>query len=183
MQNSLVSMIIFEFPLKIFSCLSMLILGSQWLSSTTSQKTPYPITIKHFLSPSKFKTKLANALLRSMLATSYGTPQRSSSSTTFPLLEMWRTSTWAWIRINISLAALLLSCIALDPPVATLLSFYRYETPEEAYYAVKVLNESSFNGTIIKVERDWGFSPDRQYARGKNGCQVWLYGRIIDPKS
>lgn len=56
--------------------------------------------------------------------------------------------------------------------MVTLLSFYRYETPEEAYYAVKVLNESSFNGTIIKVERDWGFSPDRQYARGKNGCQV-----------
>ena len=51
-------------------------------------------------------------------------------------------------------------------------AFVVYETPEEADYAVKVLNESSFNGTIIKVERDWGFSPDRQYARGKNGCQV-----------
>eukprot|EP00826_Nyctotherus_ovalis_P011091 TRINITY_DN12894_c0_g1_i1.p1 TRINITY_DN12894_c0_g1~~TRINITY_DN12894_c0_g1_i1.p1 ORF type:complete len:173 (-),score=57.08 TRINITY_DN12894_c0_g1_i1:110-628(-) len=50
--------------------------------------------------------------------------------------------------------------------------FVEYTTREDAARAVEVLNRTTLDGRLIRVDWDIGFTEGRQYGRGKSGGQV-----------
>ena len=50
--------------------------------------------------------------------------------------------------------------------------FVEYATRSEAALAVDTLNRSVLDGMVIRVDWDYGFEPQRQFGRGKQGGQV-----------
>ena len=50
--------------------------------------------------------------------------------------------------------------------------FVEYARREEAALAVDLLNKAMIDGRTIRVDWDYGFEPQRQFGRGKQGGQV-----------
>ena len=50
--------------------------------------------------------------------------------------------------------------------------FVEYATRAEAALAVDTLNKSVLDGMVIRVDWDYGFEPQRQFGRGRQGGQV-----------
>ena len=50
--------------------------------------------------------------------------------------------------------------------------FVEYTSHEDANRAVEILNRTTLDGRVIRVDWDIGFTEGRQYGRGKSGGQV-----------
>ena len=50
--------------------------------------------------------------------------------------------------------------------------FVEYATRKEAGLAVDLLNHAMVDGRMIRVDWDYGYEPQRQFGRGKEGGQV-----------